>query len=762
MASRAASDQIGAVLKQLLELPASQRSAAFAGMALDPSVRALVQIALQSSPDLSETEPALRSGLPHRARTLERGDILGVWRIERDLGKGGMGSVFEVCRIDGHFKQRGALKWLTGLPGPEAREYFARERQVLADLSHPNIARLLDGGATADGDPYLVMELIEGQHIDVWCHQHRPDPKRLLNLFCMVAEAVAFAHRQLVLHCDLKPSNILITEPLRPVLLDFGIARLLDQADRRDQETPAPHAFSPGYASPEHQAGRVSTQSDVYSLGVILGELLHASGHSNPELHCIVDRATQDEPQRRYGSVDALIDDLHRYQQHLPIRAWPPDHLYRTQKWLRRNWLSAGLSAAAILGLGLGTVLAFSGFRQAERDRDLALAAQSRAEQERAAAQAVADFMVEDLLLSADVNTRGRDARDVTVLDAMAAGLANIESRFAGHPETEGRVRFAIGTVYKHLNRMAEAEQQHSQALALLQNSLGESHELSLEALNGLAGIYLRTGDFDLAKRDYDQGHALAMKAFGPDAPITLNFAGQRVVIAFLTQDLSFGIPFAEQLLQNPILAEGATEAVRGMQIRHNYGRLLAVRGDLDAAEAIFQNAWRFRRQHFGPDALNTLEAEASLSESLLRRGQFGEAEARYRDLLARYEHVTGREHAAVATMLQNLGRALAAQGKHADAMNHYREALEITDRLFGKGKILSGQIQLRIAQSQLAQGDVANAISQFLGAEAILAKQFPMTHEHRQELAVGLADAYRRSGRESDAQALEHRLSKP
>lgn len=756
--TRTTDQQLETILAQLLELPPSLRESALTDMALAEPLRLIVRSALAASPDPGETVPGVRTSPLSRTRTLKAGDVLGVWRVERDLGKGGMGSVFEVSRIDGHFKQRGALKWLSGLPSTEAREYFARERQVLADLSHPNIARLLDGGATPESDPYLVMELIEGQHIDVWCAKHRPDPSRLLNLFGTVAEAVSFAHRQLVLHCDLKPSNILITESGRPVLLDFGIARLLDRADRRDQETQAPHAFSPGYASPEHQAGRVSTQSDVYSLGVILSELLQLVGNRDPELLCIVQRATKDEPQRRYVSVDALIEDLQRFQQHLPIRAWPPDQLYRARKWLRRNWLSAALSAAALLGLSVGAILAYSGFRQAEHDRDLALAAQARAEQERAAAQAVADFMVEDLLLSADVNTRGRDARDVTVLEAIAAGLANADNRFAGHPETEGRVRFAIGTVYKHLNRMSEAEQEHRRALTLLQSSLGDTHELSLEALNGLAGIYLRSGDFDLAKRDYDLGYELSLKAFGPDAPITLNFAGQRVVIAFLTQDLEFGIPFAEHILANPVLAESATEEVRGMQIRHNYGRLLAVRGDLDRAEAIFQNAWRFRRQRFGPDALNTLEAESSLSELMLRREQFVEAEARYRDLLARYEHVTGREHAAVATMLQNLGRALAGQSRHAEAIALLREALEITERLFGKGKILSGQIQLRIAQSLLAKGDMPAAISQFLGAEAILSKQFPVTHEHRRELARDLARAYRQSGRESDAKAMERR----
>ena len=255
------------------------------------------------------------------------GDTLGVWRIEREIGQGGMGSVFLAERNDGHFRQRAAVKLLRGIPHAETLVLFTRERQLLATLTHPNIGRLLDGGATPQGQPYLVMEYVEGSHIDEHCRRGRLGVRAVLVLFLPVCNAVASAHRQLVIHCDLKPSNLLVDGHGRPVLLDFGIARLAGRVEADNAAGAFPPAWTPRYASPEQRArGAVSTASDIYSLGVLLGELLEEAGDRRRtsalrlrELAAIVGRATREDPAERYATVDALTEDIRSFLDQRPV-----------------------------------------------------------------------------------------------------------------------------------------------------------------------------------------------------------------------------------------------------------------------------------------------------------------------------------------------------------------------------------------------------------------------------------------------------------
>jgi len=215
--------------------------------------------------------PVLRALGAMPETELAEGDRLGAWRLLRRLGSGGMGAVHLAERADGHFEQQAAIKLIRGLPGSDTLVHFARERQILATLQHPRIARLLDGGATPGGQPYLVMEYVEGEPIDAYCRDHRLDLRARLALFRSVCDAVQFAHQRLIVHCDLKPSNVLVRTDGTPVLLDFGIARALD----RPRAAEADGYFTPGYASPEQLAGEtLTTASDVYALGLVLFELV--------------------------------------------------------------------------------------------------------------------------------------------------------------------------------------------------------------------------------------------------------------------------------------------------------------------------------------------------------------------------------------------------------------------------------------------------------------------------------------------------------
>ena len=281
---------------------------------------------------------------------LQAGDRLGAWTLLRPLGEGGMGRVFLAERSDGHYQQQAAIKLLLGWSGAEALARLTSERQILARLNHPHIAKLLDGGATGTGQPYLVMEYADGDTIDVWCAQQQASLETRLALFGSVCEAVAQAHRNLVIHCDIKPANVLVNSEGRAMLVDFGIARLEGQGSE------AAAGMTAHYASPEQAAGQPpGPPSDIFSLGRLLAELVRpvATGHRRVELAAIVARATAHDAAQRYDSAGAIQRDLLRLLSHQPVAAMGGS-AYGLRKGLRRHWLWA---LAGVVGLGVMTAV---------------------------------------------------------------------------------------------------------------------------------------------------------------------------------------------------------------------------------------------------------------------------------------------------------------------------------------------------------------------------------------------------------------------
>ena len=309
----------------------------------------------------------------------------GPYRLEKLLGRGGMGSVYAAERADGEVKQRVAVKLLRpGAGHPQFRQWFLSERQILATLSHPNIARLLDAGHREDGQPYLVMEYVEGKTIDVYAAGIGVRQK--IALFLKVCAAVSYLHRNLVVHRDLKPSNILVTEEREPKLLDFGIAKILDSAG--DATVTNVRMLTPEYASPEQAAGgRITTATDIYSLGAVLYKLLTGASpyqatskaakatatSTSPkkimppskltpdlkgDLDAILLKALREEPQERYASAEQLSEDLGNYLAYRPVRARTGDIWYRTRKFLRRYWLPAVAGTLTIASLAAGLTIA--------------------------------------------------------------------------------------------------------------------------------------------------------------------------------------------------------------------------------------------------------------------------------------------------------------------------------------------------------------------------------------------------------------------
>jgi serine/threonine-protein kinase len=327
---------------------------------------------------------------------LQAGDSLGAWKLLEEIGHGGMGAVFRAERADGHFRQASAIKILKGRPSAEKLAFLAKERQILATLSHPNIARLFDGGATPGGRPYLVMEHVEGMPIDAYCNARHLDRSHRLQLFLAVCDAISFAHQRLVIHCDIKPGNVLVDRRGRVVLLDFGISRLVGEVAGGDASGPI--AFTPRYASPEQRAGETpGTPSDVFGLGRLLEAIAAASPDEKPgwELARIVEKATAGAPGDRYPSAFLLAEDVRRYLEHRPLRAIPPTTWYTFRKLAQRRPIE--VIVAAIFALVVLVFVhrvnderndAILARKQAEAQRDRALQAEAEAHRQRELARA--------------------------------------------------------------------------------------------------------------------------------------------------------------------------------------------------------------------------------------------------------------------------------------------------------------------------------------------------------------------------------------
>ncbi|MEO1367734.1 MAG: serine/threonine-protein kinase, partial [Acidobacteriota bacterium] len=485
--------------------PDARRTLLRESCADDPDLRAEVEAMLAADEGAEEHLDGLigRSALGITESADAALQHIGPYRVLREVGRGGMGTVYLAERDDGHYRQRVAVKVLRrGPESAEMRLHLKRERQILAALDHPHIAKLLDGGNTADGRPYIVMDFVEGEPLDIHCERRRLTVDERLRLFLDVCSAVRFAHARLVIHRDLKPSNLLVTADGTVKLLDFGIAKLLEAgADETALALPTELAtptatgwmlLTPEYASPEQVAGQpLTVASDVYALGVLLYELLtgfrpydvdrksalevertvrearperpstrvreaaaagdEANGpqraEGSPEklrrrlvgdLDNIALKALRKEPQRRYASVEQLAEDLRRHVDGLPIRARPDTLRYRLGKFVRRN--RRGVGAALMTLVTLVGLVAFYTQRLAhERDR---------ARQGEEEARQVAKLLT-SLFDGADPELRLGET--ITVREVLDVGALKLRAELAGQPERKARLLDHLAAIYFRL-----------------------------------------------------------------------------------------------------------------------------------------------------------------------------------------------------------------------------------------------------------------------------------------------------------------------
>jgi serine/threonine protein kinase len=548
------------------------------------------------------------------------GKIFGNYKILREIGRGGMGAVFLAERIDGEFSQEAALKIVRQtFIDKELQNHFKRERQILANLNHPNIAKLLDGGVSAHGEPFLVMEYIEGETLLKSSRQQNLGTKARLKIFLKICRAVAFAHRNLIIHRDLKPTNILVTEAGEPKLLDFGLAKVLDESFADENQTQTTfRALTPAYASPEQIKGEtVTTASDIYSLGKILAELTE---NSNSELRNIAAMALREEPERRYKSVEEFAEDIENFLDGKPIKARSNTFRYRTVKFIQRNKIAVAAGALVFLAIVSGLIIALWQSDVARRQRDAA-------HQERLKAERISEFLAAALEYSdpSAAAPGAKNRRDATVSEMLDNFAPRIETELADQSEVRASLQRTVGQAYLSQARFTEAERYLNAALETQLKLNGENNQETAITYAALASVSESKGDLAAAENFLEKTLAI-YRSQPPTEQIHIKtFTGTLSTLGDVYWTKG-DFTAAEAAYDESLLLAARVEKQRNELVanaKRGLGITRYAQGRLDEAAALLREAVSEYRSlpHLRwklPDALNFL------AQTLTWKNQFG------------------------------------------------------------------------------------------------------------------------------------------
>ena len=665
--------EVASLLNDALELPPEERSDFLDGAcgkdgALRQRIEALLAVEERVGDFLQRPIFSLQS-LP--ANPEESGERIGSYQLGHRLGEGGMGTVYLAERVEGGFVQQVAIKILKrGMDTEEIIRRFEDERQILAGLNHPHVARLLDGGTTAEGLPFFVLERVIGEPIDTFCERRGLSLPDRLRLFLKVCDAVQFAHRNLVIHRDLKPSNILVTEEGEPKLLDFGIAKLVGRQSQHQTLPGQPSPMTPYYAAPEQiEGGVITTATDTYALGILLYVLLTgqrpygSEGQTEQQIHravceevprrpsavqegpfrrrlagdldTVVLTALRKEPERRFSSVESLAEDLQRHLDGLPIRSRPDTWTYRTGKFFRRHpWATAASMLILLLALGLATL----GYLTTARNTRIERLGEQLA-REKGLSESVTQFLTSFLESADSSRTQGQT---LTVQEAFAVAAQRLETDLEEAPEIRATLLDAVGGVYRDLEFYTEARPFLEQALVLRRSSLGDQHPLVAESLHNLANLELRVKDLGKAEERMRQAIAIQRKAF----------------------------------------PQGHRDFARGL---NNLASLLRRQDKFDQAEGFAREALAMRLRLFGPQNLEVAYTLNTLGTIRLDQGQLAEAEDFYLQALE-IRRKEEPESVEVSNSLLNLAELHLRANRSQEALPFAERCLALRHRLYPEG----------------------------------------------------------------------------
>ena len=679
------------------------------------------------------------------------GDRIGPYRILQLLGVGGMGEVYLAERADEEFRQKVAIKVVPGgslRRGIQSR--FKIERQILAQLDHPNIAHLLDGGTLSDGTAYIAMEHVDGVPIDAYCDANHLDIAARLRLFQIVCAAVHYAHQNLIVHRDLKPSNILVTSAGVPKLLDFGIAKLLDDGLAMQHTVAMTHAdlrmLTPDHASPEQVRGQpITTSSDVYVLGVLLYKLLSGVGpfvisstrlidlervicekdpplashavSTDPaiasrtllartttagrlrralkgDLDNIVCKAMHKEPERRYGSSQQMASDIQRHLDGKPVIARRDTISYRSTKFVQRHWLPVMAAAGMII-----LILAFAATMYVESqriaaERDQAAQARERAEMERGRAEEVSTFLVNLFKLSDPEENRGNQ---VTARELLDSGAQRLQAALQDQPAVKAALLATVGAVYDSLG-------QYRDAVPILEESLSlqhASHDRSqLDTLLELARARSGAGDLGGAESPLNEALRLALAAFGDNSRET-----GRTFWAYgrLRQKQGQFAAAKDYYTRGLNLLETDHAPMTDIaSLLDDLAQVYLHEKQWALANQAYERALDLDRRMLGEDSPRVATQLHNLAVVAQNMGNLRQAEALYREAIAREDRELGGEHPETFRARGNYGLLLQSEGRFGEAEPLLRSALS---RL-GHSREATAELAAAVQALAAARGD--------------------------------------------------------
>ncbi len=727
-------DRIDELYDQALSLPPEQVVAFCTDACGDDEVLRRFLLDLVGSTVLSDDSIRQSiSALAHDVASAPEitGERVGASRSEKLLARGGMGEVYLASRADGEFEKSVVVKVLRNrLNRDEFVRHFRTERQVLANLSHPYIPALVDAGQLEDGRPYFIAEYVDGTPIDTWCETQRLSIDGRVSLIVRVAAAVQHAHSNLVLHLDIKPENILIAADGTPRLLDFGVARLIDERDKGHK------AFTPAYASPEQLRGESPTvASDVYSMGVLMyrllaGELPFSSPRFSPaetkladrerldervrkpeslpgvdrDLRAIVRKSMADAAADRYSSVEALLADLDRYRNKRPVEAVGPTPLYRAGRFARRNSIAIAVVA------GVFVLLAAFAFREASLRKE-AQAAHQRAEQEAETSRQVSRFMTGLFEVSDPGEARGNS---VTARELLDRGAERIGKELKDQPLVSARLMSTMGNVYVKLGLYDAAAPLLEEARSLREATLSAEDADLAAVLTQLGDVYRRLARFDEAE-------------------------------AVLARSLAI---HEQQLPADPV------ELAETLQ---TLGNLYMRQGRFADAEQAHLRGIPIHESALGPDHPDFASHLNSLAMVYADQGRNDEAEALYLRAIGILEKAWGPDHPDLANHLESLGNLYNALARYDDSATYLERGLALRENALEPDHPLISYSLMNLAALFGNSGDLDQAEAYIARAIRIQEKAFD-ADDYRLALSrYNLADMHWQRGRLDEAAALAH-----
>lgn len=625
------------------------------------------------------------------------GQTFGTYRINALLAEGGMGRVYRAVRADGQFDREVAIKVLPAGMGKEYSQRFEQERQILASLSHPNIAQLYDAGPADSGGLYLVMELIDGLPIDEFVRERGLGTVAKTELMLALSEALAYAHSKLVVHRDLKPSNVFVTNDGDLRLLDFGIAKILEAPDSVTVEN---RPMTPRYASPEQLLNEpISVASDIYQLGLLFLSLFEQRDDTPEEtqasateravkkdsitaesrvatrlpseLSAIINQCLRAEPGERYASATALATDLRNYLGGFPVAARNPGAVQKVSKFLRRNWLPASLTAAIIAVITGGTLYYIASI---EEERQAVMAANQKAQEEAAAAQSISDFL---LRMISGSNALLAPGEPRTVPEAVVHGAELLQSELADQPVVRVRLVNELASALNSMNEWASSKDMLVAAIpGLIDNPDVDFVQRGLLRTN-LAYATYRLSDFDMAREQYNEIIDIYETAGETDDLVYAN-AFRRLG---LLERRAAEFDLAAELMatsEQVYLRSNAPDSVMAGFIG-DYGLVLSHQDDKSAAIEKYEESIRLFSEIQGDTCTSCAVTKVNLAWALRSQKRFDEALAAITEAHEMFKRYLGDSYGTrEATVMFEMASIHNQMGQYEEANRYHEQATQV------------------------------------------------------------------------------------